>query len=74
MAEPRETDELLAAYLDGVSELTPEERKRVEARLSELDVEGTRGMIDRAARAAARGRTSPTGARWRSRSRRRSTR
>jgi len=42
----QEIDELLAAYLDGVSELTPEERKRVEARLSELDVEGTRGMID----------------------------
>lgn len=39
-------EELLAAYLDGVAELTPEERQRVEARLSELDVDGTRGMID----------------------------
>ena len=39
-------DELLAAYLDGVAELTPEERQRVEAKLAELDVDGTRGMID----------------------------
>lgn len=39
-------DDLLTAYLDGVAELTPEERQRVEARLSELDVDGTRGMID----------------------------
>jgi len=39
-------DELLAAYLDGVAELTPEERQRVEAKLGELDVAGTRGMID----------------------------
>ena len=39
-------DELLAAYLDGVSELTPDERKRVEAQLGELDVAGTRAMID----------------------------
>jgi hypothetical protein len=39
-------EELLSAYLDGVAELTPEERHRVEARLGELDVEGTRGMID----------------------------
>jgi hypothetical protein len=39
-------DELLAAYLDGVAELTPEERQRVEARLPELDVDGTRQMID----------------------------
>jgi hypothetical protein len=39
-------EELLAAYLDGVTELTPEERQRVEARLSELDVDGTRGMIE----------------------------
>lgn len=47
MAEQEQgIDELLAAYLDGVSELTPEERKRVEARLSELDVDGTRGMIE----------------------------
>jgi hypothetical protein len=40
-------EELLAAYLDGVAELTPEERQRVEARLPELDADGTRGMIDR---------------------------
>ncbi len=39
-------DDLLTAYLDGVAELTPEERHRVEARLSELDVDGTRDMID----------------------------
>ncbi len=37
-------DELLAAYVDGVGELTPDERKRVEARLAELDVAGTREM------------------------------
>jgi len=46
MAEQHDTDELLAAYLDGVGELTPEERKRVEARLSELEVDDTRGMIE----------------------------
>jgi len=39
-------DELLSAYLDGVAELTPEERRRVEGTLSELDVDGTRAMID----------------------------
>ena len=39
-------EELLAAYLDGVAELTAEERHRVEAKLAELDVAGTRGMID----------------------------
>jgi hypothetical protein len=39
-------EELLAAYLDGVTELTPEERQRVEARLPELDAGGTRAMID----------------------------
>lgn len=38
-------DELLAAYVDGVAELTPDERKRVEARLGELDVAGTRDVI-----------------------------
>ncbi|MBV8760237.1 MAG: hypothetical protein JO257_23300 [Deltaproteobacteria bacterium] len=38
-------DELLAAYVDGVAELTPEERKRIEGRLDELDVAGTRDMI-----------------------------
>ena len=31
----KDTDELLAAYLDGVSELTTDERKRVEARLAD---------------------------------------
>ncbi len=40
-------DELLAAYLDGVAELTPKQRQRVEAKLGELEVEATRGMIDR---------------------------
>ena len=39
-------DELLAAYLDGVAELTPEERQRIEAKLSDADVDGTRQMID----------------------------
>jgi len=43
---PANDDELLAAYVDGVGELTPEERKRVEARLGELDVAGTRQTID----------------------------
>jgi hypothetical protein len=38
-------DELLSAYVDGVAELTPDERKRVEARLGELDVAGTRDVI-----------------------------
>jgi hypothetical protein len=39
-------EELLAAYLDGVAELTPEERQRVEARLPALDADGTRAIID----------------------------
>src|SRR4051812_3100114 len=30
----RDTDELLAAYVDGISELTPAERRRVEARIA----------------------------------------
>lgn len=38
-------DELLAAYVDGVGELTPEERKRVEAGLGELEVDATRDLI-----------------------------
>ncbi len=38
-------DELLAAYVDGVAELTPEERRRVEGKLGELDVAGTRDVI-----------------------------
>lgn len=33
----RDTDELLAAYVDGVGELTSDERRRVEARLAEAD-------------------------------------
>lgn len=39
-------EELLAAYVDGVAELTPEERERVSAALPELDADGTRAMID----------------------------
>jgi hypothetical protein len=39
-------EELLAAYVDGVAELTPEERQRVEARLPELEADATRAMID----------------------------
>jgi hypothetical protein len=39
-------EELLAAYVDGVAELTPEERQRAAAALSELDADGTRAMID----------------------------
>jgi hypothetical protein len=43
-------DELLAAYLDGVSELTPDERRRVEARLAEDpalrdDADATRALL-----------------------------
>ncbi|MBL0218507.1 MAG: hypothetical protein IPQ07_32065 [Myxococcales bacterium] len=33
----RDTDELLAAFVDGVGELTTDERRRVEARLAEAD-------------------------------------
>ena len=33
--DARNTSELLAAYVDGVTELTPDERKRVEARLAD---------------------------------------
>jgi hypothetical protein len=47
MAERDDPDDaLLAAYIDGVSELTPDERKRVEQQLGALDVDGTRQMID----------------------------
>jgi hypothetical protein len=47
MAEHEDPDDaLLAAYVDGISELTPDERKRIEAKLGELDADGTRGMID----------------------------
>jgi anti-sigma factor RsiW len=46
----RDTDTLLAAYLDGVGELTAEERRRVEARLAEDgalrdEAEATRGLL-----------------------------
>src|SRR6516165_2217729 len=44
-------EELLAAYVDGVAELTPEERARVEARLGEPEIAAdraaTQGMIDK---------------------------
>jgi len=45
-----DTEELLAAYLDGVSELTPDERRRVEARLAEdpaltADADATRALL-----------------------------
>jgi hypothetical protein len=46
----RDPDQLLAAYVDGVSELTPEERRSVEARLADPTVRAeetaTRSMID----------------------------
>jgi len=42
----RDDDDLLAAYVDGVGELTADERKRIETKLPELDGEGTRAMID----------------------------
>ena len=50
MTRDRQTDELLAAYLDGVSELTPDERRRVEARLAEdpalrEDADATRTLL-----------------------------
>lgn len=52
MSKPRdhEPDDLLAAYLDGVSELTPEERRAVEARLDEDpalrdDADATRALL-----------------------------
>jgi len=46
----RDPDELLAAYVDGVGELTSEERKAVEARLSadpswRDEAEATRGLL-----------------------------
>lgn len=47
----RDADDLLAAYVDGVAELTPEERRAVEARLAadpaaRADEVATRGLID----------------------------
>ncbi len=52
MRPDRSSDELLAAYLDGVAELTPEERRAVEARLADDDAlraeaAGTRALLDR---------------------------
>ena len=48
-----DADELLAAYLDGVSELTPEERKSVELRLErdpefKREADELRAVLDRA--------------------------
>ena len=50
MTRDRDTDDLLSAYLDGVTELTPDERRRVEARLAddpELrdDADATRALL-----------------------------
>ena len=49
----RDTDTLLAAYVDGVGELTADERRRVEARLAHdedgvlrAEAEATRGVLD----------------------------
>ena len=44
MAE-RDDEELLAAFLDGVGELTPAERKRAEAALTPADAEATRALL-----------------------------
>jgi hypothetical protein len=41
----REDEELLAAYLDGVAELTPDERKRAEAAASPAELEATRALL-----------------------------
>jgi hypothetical protein len=38
-------DELLTAYLDGVAELTPEERRRVEATLDPAAADATRAVL-----------------------------
>ena len=42
---PGRDDELLTAYLDGVAELTPDERRRVEAALVPADAEATRALL-----------------------------
>ncbi len=41
----REDEELLAAYLDGVAELTPDERKRAEAAASPAELAATRAIL-----------------------------
>lgn len=51
-AGDRDPDALLAAYVDGVGELTTEERKQVEARIAEdpawrEEAEATRGLLGR---------------------------
>jgi hypothetical protein len=51
--EPGNDEELLAAYLDGVGELTPSERKRVEQRLDsdpalKREADELRAVLDRA--------------------------
>ena len=48
--EPQRDDDLLTAYVDGVAELAPEERRRIEARLSEdaearADQVAVRGLL-----------------------------
>ena len=48
----RDTEQLIAAYVDGVAELTLEERKRVEERISRdpdarAEVESVRSLLDR---------------------------
>lgn len=48
----RDTEELIAAYVDGVAELTPEERKRVEQRIARdpdarAEAESVRSLLDR---------------------------
>jgi hypothetical protein len=40
-------DELLTAYVDGVAELTPEERRRVEAATDAGELAATRDLLDR---------------------------
>lgn len=42
---PGRDDELLTAYLDGVAELTPDERRRVEAALDPADADATRALL-----------------------------
>jgi hypothetical protein len=40
-------DELLAAYVDGVAELTPDERRRAEAAADASELAATRDLLDR---------------------------
>ena len=42
---PGRDDELLTAYLDGVAELTPDERRRAEAALDPAAAEATRALL-----------------------------